>query len=262
MAELLKGKRGLITGIANNRSIAWGIAEAMKAEGAELAFGVQMDVFGEKVKPLATELGVDLVLDYNVQNENSTQAAFDRLSQEWGGIDFAVHAIAYSDKNELTGRFIDTSRENFKNSLEISAYSFIDMAKKAEPLMKEGGTLITLTYQGSRKATPWYNVMGVAKAALESAVVYLANDLGPQKIRVNAISPGPMKTLSGAAIGGARKTFRFTEANTPLRANATKASIGGTAVYLASDYGECTTGETIMVDGGLHILGLPQPENF
>ena len=150
MAELLKGKRGLITGIANNRSIAWGIAEAMKAEGAELAFGVQMDVFGEKVKPLATELGVDLVLDYNVQNENSTQAAFDRLSQEWGGIDFAVHAIAYSDKNELTGRFIDTSRENFKNSLEISAYSFIDMAKKAEPLMKEGGTLITLTYQGSR----------------------------------------------------------------------------------------------------------------
>jgi enoyl-[acyl-carrier protein] reductase I len=136
------------------------------------------------------------------------------------------------------------------------------MAKKAEPLMTDGGSLITLTYQGSRKATPWYNVMGVAKAALESAVVYLANDLGPQKIRVNAISPGPMKTLSGAAIGGARKTFRFTEANTPLRANATKASIGGTAVYLASDYGECTTGETIMVDGGLHILGLPQPENF
>ena len=262
MAELLKGKRGLITGIANDRSIAWGIAEAMKAEGAELAFGVQMDVFGEKVKPLAAEMGVDLVLDYNVQDDSSTQAAFDTLAEKWGGLDFAVHAIAYSDKSELTGRFVNTSRENFKNSLEISAYSFIDMAKKAEPLMKDGGTLITLTYQGSRKATPWYNVMGVAKAALESAVVYLANDLGPQKIRVNAISPGPMKTLSGAAIGGARKTFRFTEANTPLRANATKASIGGTAVYLTSDYGECTTGETIMVDGGLHILGLPQPENF
>ena len=262
MAELLKGKRGLITGIANNRSIAWGIAEAMKGEGAEIAFGCQMDVFGEKVKPLADELGVNTVVDYNVQDDVSTQAAFDTLASKWGRIDFAVHAIAYSDKNELTGRFINTSRKNFRNSLEISAYSFIDMAKKAAPLMTQGGTLLTLTYQGSRKATPWYNVMGVAKAALESAVVYLANDLGPDKIRVNAISPGPMKTLSGAAIGGARKTFRFTEANTPLRSNASKASIGGTAVYLASDYGEFTTGETIMVDGGLHILGLPQPENF
>ena len=262
MAELLKGKRGLITGIANNRSIAWGIAEAMKGEGAEIAFGCQMDVFGEKVKPLADELGVNTVVDYNVQDDASTQAAFDTLASKWGRIDFAVHAIAYSDKNELTGRFINTSRENLRDSLEISAYSFIDMAKKAAPLMTQGGTLLTLTYQGSRKATPWYNVMGVAKAALESAVVYLANDLGPDKIRVNAISPGPMKTLSGAAIGGARKTFRFTEANTPLRSNASKASIGGTAVYLASDYGEFTTGETIMVDGGLHILGLPQPENF
>ena len=262
MAELLKGKRGLITGIANNRSIAWGIAEAMKGEGAEIAFGCQMDVFGEKVKPLADELGANTVVDYNVQDDASTQAAFDTLASKWGRIDFAVHAIAYSDKKELTGRFINTSRENFRNSLEISAYSFIDMAKKAAPLMTQGGTLLTLTYQGSRKATPWYNVMGVAKAALESAVVYLANDLGPDKIRVNAISPGPMKTLSGAAIGGARKTFRFTEANTPLRSNASKASIGGTAVYLASDYGEFTTGETIMVDGGLHILGLPQPENF
>jgi enoyl-[acyl-carrier protein] reductase I len=221
-----------------------------------------MDIFGEKVKPLADELGVNTVVDYNVQDDASTQAAFDTLASKWGRIDFAVHAIAYSDKNELTGRFINTSRENFRNSLEISAYSFIDMAKKAAPLMTQGGTLLTLTYQGSRKATPWYNVMGVAKAALESAVVYLANDLGPDKIRVNAISPGPMKTLSGAAIGGARKTFRFTEANTPLRSNASKASIGGTAVYLASDYGEFTTGETIMVDGGLHILGLPQPENF
>lgn len=262
MADLLKGKRGLITGIANNRSIAWGIAEAMKAEGAELAFGCQMNVFGEKVKPLAADMGVDIVVDYNVQDDDSTQAAFDTLQEKWGGLDFVLHAIAYSDKNELTGRFINTTRENFKNSLDISAYSLIDMAKKAAPLMNEGGTILTLTYQGSRRATPWYNVMGVAKAALESAVVYLANDLGPQGIRVNAISPGPMKTLSGAAIGGARKTFRYTEANTPLRANATLNSIGGTAVYLASDYGKCTTGETIMVDGGLHIMGLPQPENF
>lgn len=262
MADLLKGKRGIITGIANNRSIAWGIAEAMKAEGAELAFGCQMDIFGEKVKTLAADMGVDTVVDYNVQDDASTQAAFDTLADKWGSIDFAVHAIAYSDKSELTGRFINTTRENFKNSLDISAYSFIDMAKKAAPLMTEGGSLITLTYQGSHRATPWYNVMGVAKAALESAVVYLANDLGPEGIRVNAVSPGPMKTLSGAAIGGARKTFRWTEANTPLRSNANLNSVGGTAAFLASDYAAHTTGETIMVDGGLHVIGMPQPDNF
>ena len=256
MAELLKGKRGLITGIANNRSIAWGIAEAMKAEGAELAFGVQMDVFGEKVKPLATELGVDLVLDYNVQNENSTQAAFDRLSQEWGGIDFAVHAIAYSDKNELTGRFIDTSRENFKNSLEISAYSFIDMAKKAEPLMKEGGTLITLTYQGSRKATPWYNVMGVAKAALEASVKYLAEDLGKDGIRVNAISAGPIKTLAASGIGDFRYIMKWNEYNSPLRRTVTTEDVGKAALFLLSDLGSGTTGENLHVDAGYHVVGM------
>ena len=263
MADLLKGKRGLITGVANNRSIAWGIAEAFYAEGAEIAFGCQMDVFGEKVKALAPDLGVDTVVDYNVQSDDSTTAAFKALEDKWGSIDFAVHAIAYSDKSELTGRFTNTSRDNFKNSMDISVYSFIDMAKKAAPLMTDGGSLITLTYQGSRRATPWYNVMGVAKAALESAVVYLANDLGPQKIRVNAVSPGPMKTLSGAAIGGARKTFRWTEANTPLRSNASQTAVGGAAAFLASDYGACTTGEILMVDGGLHIIGgIPQPENF
>ncbi len=177
-------------------------------------------------------------------------------------MDFLVHAIAFSDKNELTGRFINTSRENFTNSLTISCFSFIDVARRASEMMPEGGSLITLTYAGSNRVTPNYNVMGVAKAALESATRYLANDLGPQKIRVNAISPGPMKTLAGAAIGGARATFRHTEANAPMRANATLETIGGTAVYLCSDYGACTTGEIIRVDGGFHVLGMPQPENL
>ncbi len=262
MADLLKGKRGFITGIANNRSLAYGIAEACLAEGAELAFGCQMDIFGDKVKPLADTMGVDTVVDYNVLDDDSTTAAFEALQDKWGTLDFALHAIAYSDKSELTGRFTNTTRDNFKNSMDISVYSFIDMAKKAAPLMTNGGSLMTLTFQGSHKATPWYNVMGVAKAALESSVLYLANDLGPDGIRVNAISPGPMKTLSGAAIGGARKTFRWTEANSPLRSNATLATVGGTAVYLASDYSGSTTGETIMVDGGLHIIGMPQPDNF
>jgi len=263
MADLMKGKRGLITGVANNRSIAWGIAQAMHDEGAELAFAGQMDVFGGRMKPLAESLGSNIVLDYDAQDSEKCQAAFDVLKEEWGSLDFVLHAIAYSDKSELTGRFINTTRENFKNSLDISAYSLIDMAKMARPLMTQnGGTIMTLTYQGSNKATPWYNVMGVAKAALESAMMYLANDLGPEGIRVNAISPGPMKTLSGAAIGGARKTFRFTEANSPLRANATLQAIGGTAVWLASDGGACTTGEVIMVDGGYHIMGLPQPDNL
>ena len=262
MAELLKGKRGIITGIANNRSLAWGIAEAFVAEGAEVAFGCQMDVFGEKVTALAPSLSVDTIVDYNALDDESTTNAFNTLGDKWGSIDFAVHAIAYSDKSELTGRFTNTTRDNFKNSMEISVYSFIDMAKKAAPLMTNGGSLTTLTFQGSHRATPLYNVMGVAKAALESSVLYLANDLGPDGIRVNAVSPGPMKTLSGAAIGGARKTFRWTEANTPLRSNANLATVGGTAAYLASDYAAMTTGETIMVDGGLHIIGMPQPENF
>ncbi|MEM1101357.1 MAG: enoyl-ACP reductase [Pseudomonadota bacterium] len=262
MAELLAGKRGLITGIANNRSIAYGIAAAMKAEGAEIAFACQMDIFGAKVTPLAEEMGVKHVLDYSATDDAVSKAAFDTLAADWGSLDFCVHAIAYSDKTELTGSFTNTTRANFKNSLDISAYSLIDMARNAAPLMTEGGSIMALTYQGSKKATPWYNVMGVAKAALETTVLYLANDLGPQGIRVNLISPGPMKTLSGAAIGGARKTFRFTQANAPLRKNATLEAIGGTAVYLASDYADCTTGECIMVDGGYHILGMPQPDNL
>jgi enoyl-[acyl-carrier protein] reductase I len=262
MAGLMQGRRGLIMGVANDRSIAWGIAKAMAAEGASLAFSYQGEAFGRRVEPLAASLGSTLLVDVDVMNEASLDAAFARLTAEWGSLDFVVHAIAYSDKAELTGRFIDTTRENFRNSLTISCYSFIDIARRAAPLMPRGGTLLTLTYQGSNRVTPFYNVMGVAKAALESAVRYLANDLGPQKIRVNAISPGPMKTLAGAAIGGARKTFRLTEMNAPLRQNATLEAVGGTAVYLASDYGALTTGEIIHVDGGFHVLGMPQIENL
>ncbi|MEM1374684.1 MAG: enoyl-ACP reductase [Pseudomonadota bacterium] len=262
MADLLKGKRGLITGIANNRSLAYGIAAAAAAEGAELAFACQMDIFGEKVKPLAEEMGVSIVTDYSATDDAVSKACFDRLSDEWGSLDFCLHAIAYSDKNELTGAFSNTTRANFKNSLDISAYSLIDMARNAAPLMTEGGSIMALTFQGSRRATPWYNVMGVAKAALETTAMYLANDLGPQGIRVNCISPGPMKTLSGAAIGGARKTFRFTQANAPLRQNATLEDVGGAAVYLASDLSASTTGECIHVDGGYHILSMPQPDNL
>ena len=262
MADLMKGKRGLIMGVANDRSIAWGIAKAMADEGAELAFSYQGEAFGKRVEPLAASVGSDILIDVDVTDDASMEAAFAALKEKWGTLDFVVHAIAFSDKSELTGRFSDTSRANFSNSLEISCYSFIDVARRASELMPEGGTLLTLTYQGSNRVTPFYNVMGVAKAALESAVRYLANDLGPQNIRVNAISPGPMKTLAGAVIGGARKTFKTTEMNAPLRANATLEAVGGTAVYLASDYGACTTGEIVRVDGGYHVLGMAQPENL
>jgi enoyl-[acyl-carrier protein] reductase I len=262
MADLMKGKRGLIMGVANERSIAWGIAQAMAAEGAELAFSYQGEAFGKRVEPLATSLGSTFMVDADVMNPNSMDACFAKLKDHWGTIDFLVHAIAFSDKNELTGRFINTSLANFTNSLAISCFSFMDVSRRAADLMPDGGTLLTLTYSGSNRVTPNYNVMGVAKAALESAVRYLANDLGAQGIRVNAVSPGPMKTLAGAAIGGARATFRHTEANAPLRSNATLAAIGGTAVWLASDYGVCTSGEIIHVDGGYHVLGMPQQENL
>lgn len=249
-------------GVANERSIAWGIAKALADEGAELAFTYQGDGFGKRVAPLAASVGSDIVVNCDVQDDASLDNVFSTLTDKWGKIDFLVHAIAFSDKNELTGRFSDTSRANFKNSLDISCYSLIEVARRAKPLMTDGGTILTLTFQGSNAVTPFYNVMGVAKAALESAVRYLANDLGPDGIRVNAISPGPMRTLAGAAIGGARKTYRATEANAPLRSNATLEAVGGTAVYLASEYGACTTGEIIRVDGGYHVLGMAQPENL
>ncbi len=262
MPELMQGKRGLIMGVANERSIGWGIAKALAAEGAELAFSYQGEAFGKRVEPLAASLGSNFLVDVDVTNDDSLNACFDALKARWGSLDFLVHAIAFSDKNELTGRFINTSRGNFSHTMAISCFSFIDVSRRAAEMMPDGGTLITLTYSGSNRVTPNYNVMGVAKAALESATRYLANDLGPQKIRVNAISPGPMKTLAGAAIGGARATFRHTEANAPMRQNATLEAIGGTAVWLCSDYGNCTSGEVIHVDCGYHVLGMPQADNL
>lgn len=262
MTQALAGKRALIMGVANDRSIAWGIAQAMHAAGAELAFTYQGEAFGKRVLPLAQSLGSDFMLDADVQDDASLDRVFADLTTRWGRLDILVHAIAYSDKDELTGRFVNTTRDNFKRSLDISCYSLIDLTRRARALMGQGGTVLTLTYQGSNRVTPNYNVMGVAKAALESAVRYLANDLGPEGIRVNAISPGPMKTLAGAAIGGARATFRHTEANAPLRSNATLAAVGGTAVWLASDAGAFTTGEIVRVDGGFHVLGMPQAENL
>ncbi|TNF64088.1 MAG: enoyl-ACP reductase [Rhodobacteraceae bacterium] len=260
---VLDGKRGLIMGVANDRSIAWGIAKALHEAGAELAFTYQGEAFGKRLEPLAQSVGSDFMVDVDVTDDASLDAAFEGLAARWPSIDFLVHAIAYSDKSELTGRFLNTSRANFKNSMDISAYSFIEVARRAYPLMKEaGGTMITLTYQGSMKVVPSYNVMGVAKAALEASTRYLANDLGPDGIRVNAISPGPMKTLAGAAIGGARKTYKHTEMNAPMRSNATLEAVGGTAVYLVSDAGRFTTGEIIHVDGGFHILGMPQFDNL
>jgi len=258
----MQGKRGLIMGVANERSIAWGIAKAMHEAGAELAFTYQGEAFGRRVEPLAASVGSDILVDVDVSDDASLDRAFATLSERWGKLDFLVHAIAFSDKSELTGRFVDTSRGNFKTSLDISCYSLIEVARRARPLMSDGGTILTLTYQGSNSVTPFYNVMGVAKAALEASVRYLANDLGPEGIRVNALSPGPMKTLAGAAIGGARKTYRHTEQNAPLRANATLEAVGGTAVWLASAAGACTTGEIVRVDGGYHVLGMPQVDNI
>ncbi len=258
----MQGKRGLIMGVANERSIAWGIAREMHAAGAELAFSYQGEMFRSRVEPLAASVDSDMLIDTDVNDDASMDAAFAMLRDRWGTIDFVVHAIAYSDKAELAGRFINTSRANFQNSLTISCFSLIDVARRAADLMPNGGCILTLTYEGANKVTPFYNVMGVAKAALESAVRYLANDLGPQKIRVNAISPGPMKTLAGSAIAGARRTFRHTEQNAPMRSNATLEAIGGTAVYLASDAGGFTSGEVIHVDGGYHVIGMPQPENL
>jgi enoyl-[acyl-carrier protein] reductase I len=263
MTGSMHGKRGLIMGVANERSIAWGIAKAMAEAGAELAFTYQGEAFGKRLEPLAASVGSDFMVDVDVTDDASLDTAFEQLGQRWDTIDFVVHAIAYSDKNELTGRILNTSRENFKNSMDISAYSLIEVTRRAHPMrVANGGTILTLTYMGSTRVTPNYNVMGVAKAALESTVRYLANDLGPEGIRVNAISPGPMKTLAGAAIGGARKTYKHTDQNAPLRSNATLEAVGGAAVFLASDVGACTTGEILRVDGGFHVLGMPQQDNL
>ena len=261
---LLAGRRGLVMGVANERSIAFGIARALADQGAEIGITYQGEGCGRRALPLAEALGGRLALDVDVTDEGSMDRAFEAVGEAWGGLDFVIHAIAFCDKAELAAgfRFSDTSRGNFLRAMEISCYSLIDVARRARPLMTRGGSITTLTFQGSQRVTPCYNVMGVAKAGLETAVRYLASDLGPDGIRVNAISPGPMKTLAGSAIGGARRTYKYAEANAPLRANAELDAIGGTAVWLASDWGRFTTGEIVAVDGGLHVLGMPQLENL
>jgi enoyl-[acyl-carrier protein] reductase I len=262
MTGVMQGKRGLIMGVANNHSIAWGVAAALAAQGAEIAFTYQGDTFERRVRPLAESLGAAHIMDADVQNAESLDAVFGELKDAWGTIDFLVHAIAYSDKAELTGRYADTSRDNFLNTLDISCYSFVDVTRRAAALMPEGGSVVTMTYLGSQRVMPFYNVMGVAKAALEASVRYLANDLGPQRVRVNAISPGPMRTLAGSAVGGARKMYKECEENAPLRRNAALEHVGGAAVYLLSDLGASTTGDVIFVDGGYHAIGMAQPHNL
>ena len=264
MPGLMQGKRGLVMGVANERSIAWGIAKALAEEGAALAFSHQGEAFGKRVEPLAASVGSDLLIDVDVTDAGSMDRGFARIAEAWGTLDFVVHAIAFADKNELAAdfRFRDTSLENFTRSLQISCWSFMDVSRRASAMMPDGGSIMTLTFEGSQRVMPCYNVMGVAKAGLETAVRYLAADMGPEKIRVNAISPGPMKTLAGAAIGAARKTYRHAEMNAPLQANATLEAIGGTAVYLASDQSACTTGQIILVDGGYHVMGMPRVENL
>ena len=256
MTISMHGKRGLIMGVANERSIAWGIAKAMSEAGAELAFTYQGEAFGKRLAPLAASVGSDFMVDVDVTDEASMDAAFTSLADRWDTIDFVVHAIAYSDKNELTGRISDTSVANFKNSMVISCYSLIDVSKRAMAMMPNGGTILTLTYQGANKVTPFYNVMGVAKAALEASVKYLAEDLGKDGIRVNAISAGPIKTLAASGIGDFRYIMKWNEYNSPLRRNVTIDDVGKSALYLLSDLGSGTTGENLHVDAGYHVVGM------
>jgi len=259
---LMKGKRGLIMGVANDHSIAWGIAQALHAQGAEMAFTYQDEPFGKRVRPLAESIGAKLVLQCDAAKEDDLDRVFADLKKSWGAIDFVVHAIAYSDKNELKGHYVDTSLANFLNSMHISCYSFTSVARRAKDLMPNGGSLITLTYLGSERVMPNYNVMGVAKAALEASVRYLAADLGPQNIRVNSISAGPMRTLAGAVIGNARHTFKFTTIASPLGRPVTLEELGNTALYFLSDLSTAVTGENHYVDCGFNVIGMPRPEAF
>jgi enoyl-[acyl-carrier protein] reductase I len=252
----MAGKRGLIMGLANSRSIAWGISKACAAEGAELAFTYQGDALKKRVEPLAAELGSKIVLPCDVMDYASVDAVFEALKTQWGRLDFLVHAIAFSDKAELDGRYVDTSERNFVQSMLISCYSFTALAQRAEKLMTEGGSLLTLTYYGAEKVMPHYNVMGVAKAALEASVRYLAADLGKQGIRVNAISAGPIKTLAASGIADFRYILRWNEYNSALRRNVTIEEVGGSALYLLSNLGRAVTGEIHHVDSGYHIQGM------
>jgi len=253
----MAGKRGLIMGVANSHSIAWGITQALHAAGAEMAFTYQGAAFGKRVLPMVQKLGSKVVVEADVEDETSLDRLFETLKKEWGRLDFVVHAIAFSDKEELKGRYVDTSKANFQRSLTISCYSFTEIARRALPLMTEGGSMITLTYEGSTRVMPSYNVMGVAKAALEASVRYLAADLGPQGVRVNAISPGPMRTLAGAVIGGARYVYRVSRDAAPLRRNVELSDVGGAALYYLSDLSAGVTGTVHFVDSGYHAIGLP-----
>ncbi len=262
MAGIMQGKRGLIMGLANNHSIAWGIARKLAAEGAELAFTYQGEALGKRVKPLAAELGSDFVLPADVEDVASVDRALEAIRERWGKLDFVVHAIGFSDKNELKGPYADTTRENFVRTMVISCFSFTEIAKRAAPLMTDGGTLLTLTYGGSMRVIPNYNVMGVAKAALESSMRYLASDYGPQGIRVNAISAGPVRTLAGAGISDARAILSWNQKNAPLRRTPTIEDLGGSALYLLSDLSNGVTGEVHYVDSGYNITSLPTLERL
>ena len=259
---LMRGKRGLIMGVANNHSIAWGIAQALAGQGAEMAFTYQGEALGRRVKPLVATLGSDLVVPCDVEDLASVDAALDRVGSAFGSIDFLVHAIAYSDRNELKGRYADTTRENFLRTMVISAFSFTEIAKRGAALMPHGGSMVTLTFGGATRIAPNYNVMGVAKAALESSVRYLAADYGCDGIRVNAISAGPIRTLAGAGIADARFMYNYQKSHSPLRRSVTIEDVGGSALYLLSDLSNGVTGEIHFVDAGYNIVSIPRPENM
>ncbi len=256
MTGLMAGRRGLIMGLANERSLAWGIAQAARNAGAELAFTFAGEALEKRVRPLAAELGSALCIPCDVAEGAAIEAAFAALREQWDGLDFLVHAIGFSDKNELRGRYIDTSLENFQLTMNISAYSFTAVARAARPMLRPGGSLLTLTYYGAEKVVPHYNVMGLAKAALEASVRYLAADLGPEGIRVNAISAGPIRTLAASGIGDFRYILRWNALNAPLRRNVTIEDVGGAALFLLSDLGAGVTGEVVHVDAGYHVVGM------
>ena len=260
--KLMAGRRGLVMGVANDHSIAWGIAQQLHKHGAELAFTYQGEAFGKRVKPLAESVGSSILLPCDVEDVSTVETVFDALKTQWGKIDFLVHAIAFSDKNELKGKYADTSRDNFVRTMIISCFSFTEIAKRAAAMMPDGGALVTLTYGGSTRVMPNYNVMGVAKAALESSVRYLAGDFGAQGIRVNAISAGPMRTLAGAGIGDARAMYNFQQAHAPLRRTITTEEVGGAGLYLLSPLSSGVTGEIHYVDSGYNIISMPRPEDL
>jgi enoyl-[acyl-carrier protein] reductase I len=260
MAGLMQGKRGLIMGVANDHSIAWGIAKTLAEQGAQLAFTYQGEALGKRVKPLAQSVGSSLVLPCDVEDLATVDAVFATLAKQWGTLDFVVHAIAFSDRNELKGRYADTTRENFARTMLISCFSFTEIAKRAAALMPNGGAMVTLTFGGATRVMPNYNVMGVAKAALEASVRYLAADFGPQSIRVNAISAGPVRTLAGAGIADARLMFNFQHRHSPLRRTVTTDEIGGSALYLLSDLSTGVTGDIHFVDSGYNIISMPHPD--